>query len=123
MSNPSTVKPSILKLVRALALSFPEAVEQETWGDPTWRVRGRIFVMQKGNVPGGTPSLWLKVNEDTRLGLLGSDPRRFFVPPYVGHKGWVGVVVETAPPKRLLAALLRESYRLIAPKTLARSLG
>jgi len=53
-------------------------------------VRDRIFAMQKGNFVGGQPSLWLKVEEDTRVGLLGSDPKRFFIPPYVGAKGWVG---------------------------------
>lgn len=117
--NPLTVKPSIFSALRAICLALPEAVEKETWGDPTWRVRDRIFAMQKGNFAGGQPSLWLKVEEDTRIGLLGSDPKRFFVPPYVGSKGWVGVTLTTAPPKLLLARLIRESYRLIAPKKLA----
>lgn len=116
--NVLTVKPAILAKLRSICLELPEAVERETWGDPTWRVRDRIFAMQKGNVEGGTPSLWLKVHEDTRVGLLGSDPRRFFIPPYVGSKGWVGVTLTSAPPAALLTQLIRESYQLIAPKTL-----
>jgi predicted DNA-binding protein (MmcQ/YjbR family) len=51
--------------------------------------------------------------------LVGADPARFFVPPYVGHKGWVGMRLDDRPNWREVAALVRRSYRLIAPKRLA----
>jgi predicted DNA-binding protein (MmcQ/YjbR family) len=77
--------------VREACLALPGAFEQETWGDPTWRVAKRIFVMQKGNYAGGRPSLWLKVPPGDQPALVAADPARYFVPPYVGTKGWIGV--------------------------------
>ncbi len=99
---------------------MPEASEKEAWGDPTWRVRDRIFAMQKGNFEGGRPSVWLKAAEGLQGALVASAPDRFFVPPYVGHKGWVGVHLDD---RRVdweeVADLVEESYRLVAPKRLA----
>jgi predicted DNA-binding protein (MmcQ/YjbR family) len=54
--------------------------------------------------------------------LVGSDPERFFVPPYVGHKGWVGIRLDTNPDWDEVAAIVRRSYKLIAPKRLAAAL-
>jgi predicted DNA-binding protein (MmcQ/YjbR family) len=51
--------------------------------------------------------------------LVGADPERFFVPPCLGHKGWVGVRLDREPDWEEVAALVRRSYRLIAPKRLA----
>ena len=51
--------------------------------------------------------------------LVGADPARFFVPPYLGPKGWVGMRLEPAPDWAEVEALVRRSYRLIAPKKLA----
>lgn len=99
---------------------LPDATEKEAWGDPTWRVRDRIFAMQKGNVEGGRPSVWLKAPEGEQAALVGSEADVFFVPPYVGHKGWVGVWLDTpAVDWDELADLIEDSYRLIAPKRLS----
>lgn len=78
-------------------MALPEAVEKETWGDPTWRVRDRIFAMQKGNYDGGRPSVWLKVELGGQELLVDSSAELFFVPPYVGHKGWVGIYMDVKP--------------------------
>jgi predicted DNA-binding protein (MmcQ/YjbR family) len=51
--------------------------------------------------------------------LVGADPERFFVPPYLGHKGWVGIRLDRKPDWEEVAALVKRSYRLIAPKRLA----
>jgi predicted DNA-binding protein (MmcQ/YjbR family) len=51
--------------------------------------------------------------------LVGADPERFFVPPYVGHKGWVGMRLDDKPSWDEVTAMVRRSYRLIAPKRLA----
>ena len=75
--------------------------------------------MQKGNFEGGRPSVWLKAAEGAQGALVASDRDRFFVPPYVGHKGWVGVHLDRSPVDwDELADLVEESYRLIAPKRL-----
>lgn len=117
--NPLTIKPERLHRLRAICLALPQATEKEAWGDPTWRVRDRIFAMQKGNHERGRPSLWLKAPDGAQEVLVGADPERLFIPPYVGHKGWVGMYLDTRKVDwRLVASLVEESYRLIAPKSL-----
>jgi predicted DNA-binding protein (MmcQ/YjbR family) len=103
--------------LRAICLELPEAEEKEAWGDPTFRVRGKIFAMEKRG--DGRVSLWCKAPPGSQMVLVGADPERFFVPPYVGHKGWVGVRLDSKPDWEEVAALVKRSYRLIAPKRLA----
>jgi hypothetical protein len=103
--------------LRAICLGLPEVVEKEAWGDPTFRVRGKIFAMEKRG--DGRVSLWCKAPPGSQMVLVGADPERFFVPPYVGHKGWVGVRLDSTPDWEEVAALVKRSYRLIAPKRLA----
>ena len=74
--------------LRAICLALPEAEERETWGDATFRVRDKIFAMVKQG--DGRVSFWCKAPPGSQMILVGADPERFFVPPYVGHKGWVG---------------------------------
>jgi hypothetical protein len=107
--------------LRAICLALPEAAEQEAWGDPTFRVRDKIFAMEKSG--DGRVSVWLTAPEGAQAMLIGADPERFFVPPYVGHKGWVGVRLDSQPDWDEVAALIRRSYRLIAPKRLAGRVG
>jgi predicted DNA-binding protein (MmcQ/YjbR family) len=114
--NPLTVRADRLARIRKLCLALPEATEKEAWGDPTWRVRGRIFAMQKGNHEGGRPSLWVKAARGDQPVIVESDPSRFFVPPYVGHKGWVGAFLDVRIDWPRLASLVRESYLLVAPR-------
>ena len=103
--------------LRAICLALPEALEKETWGDPTFRVRDRIFALVRHG--DGRLSFWCKAPEGSQMVLVGADPDRFFVPPYVGHKGWVGVRLDHEPDWAEVAALVRRSYRLIAPKRLS----
>src|SRR3954454_25058362 len=70
------------------ALALPEAVEKETWGNPTFRVRDRIFALVSTAMAGSRSGC--KAPEGSQMVLVGADPDRFFVPRYVGHKGWVG---------------------------------
>jgi predicted DNA-binding protein (MmcQ/YjbR family) len=109
--------------LRAICLALPDAQEKEAWGDPTWRVRDRIFAMLKRG--DGRPSVWLKAPEGAQEVLVGADPGRFFRPPYVGHKGWVGIRLDHGPDGDAdwseVAQQVRRSYRLIAPKRLAGS--
>jgi predicted DNA-binding protein (MmcQ/YjbR family) len=119
--NQLTVRPDRLARLRKICLALPDATEKIAWGDPTWRIRDKIFAMQKGNHAGGRPSLWLKGEDGQQAALVDSDPALFFVPPYVGNKGWIGVHLDG---KRIdwdmLSALIESSYRLIAPARRAR---
>jgi predicted DNA-binding protein (MmcQ/YjbR family) len=118
--NRLTVSPPRLKQLRRICLALPEATEKVAWGDPTFRVSDKIFAMQKGNYEGGRPSLWLKLGPGGQQHLVRSQPARYFVPPYVGNKGWVGIWLDgSSVPWTRLAELIAESYGLIAPKSLA----
>jgi predicted DNA-binding protein (MmcQ/YjbR family) len=112
----TALTPAKLARLRALCLALPGATEKEAWGDPTWRVRDKIFAMQKGNYEGGRPSVWFKVADGGQAILVESDGESFFVPPYVGHKGWVGAYLDRKLDWKLLAALITESHGLIGPK-------
>ena len=103
--------------LRSICLALPETEEKEAWGDPTFRVRGKIFAMEKRG--DGRISVWCKAPPGSQIVLVGADPARFFVPTYVGHKGWVGMRLDQEPDWDEVSALVRRSYRLIAPKRLA----
>ncbi len=103
--------------LRAVCLALPEATEQETWGDATFRVRGKIFAMHRRG--DGQPAVWCKAPAGGQGVLVGADPTRFFVPPYVGHRGWIGVRLDAGSEREEVADLVVESYRMTAPKRLA----
>jgi len=109
--------PDPMDRLREICLALPEATERETWGDPTFRVREKIFAMPK--VGDGRLSVWCKAAPGAQDILVGSDPERFFVPPYVGHNGWIGVRLDVQVDWDELADLLEESYRMTAPKRLS----
>ncbi len=98
-------------------MDLPEASEKLAWGDPTFRVRDKIFAMEKRG--DGRVSVWCKAPPGSQDVLVFADPERFFVPPYVGHKGWVGMRLDEDPNWSEVAEIVRRSYRLIAPKRLA----
>lgn len=102
--------------LRRICLAFPEATEQGGVGDPTFRVRDKIFAMR--HPVDGRLSLWCKAAPGAQRVLVGSDPNRFFVPPYVGHHGWVGMWLDVAIDWDEVADLVEESYRMTAPKRL-----
>lgn len=103
--------------VRRLCLALPETAEKEAWGDPTFRVREKIFAMVKRG--DGPVSVWCKAAGGFQEMLIESDPALYFRPPYVGHKGWVGLRLDDDPDPATVDAAIRQSYRLIAPKKLA----
>src|SRR5579859_5863388 len=76
--------------LRAICLALPEATEKVTWGEhPTFRVRDKIFAMVHD--ARGRLSLWCKAPPGAQEAFVGSEPERFFVPPYVGQHGWLGI--------------------------------
>jgi predicted DNA-binding protein (MmcQ/YjbR family) len=111
----------ITEHLRAICLSLPEATEKEAWGDPTFRVRDKIFAMEKRG--DGRVSVWLKAPEGFRDLIVGADPAAYFVPPYVGHKGWIGIRLDRRPDWQDVRKMIEQSYRLVAPKRLASRLA
>jgi hypothetical protein len=121
MNQDRSVVDDVMERARRVCLALPEAVEQEAWGEPTFRVRKKIFAMyaSAGNHHGaGRYGLWLKAPIGVQEMLVRSDPDTYFVPPYVGVKGWIGVVLPAVDDAEL-AGLVAQSYCMIAPKKLA----
>jgi predicted DNA-binding protein (MmcQ/YjbR family) len=113
--NPSTLARDRLARLREICLSFPETAERVSFGDPNWTVKGKGFAAQKGNFEGGRPSLWFRP-ADGEQQVLASDRERFFVPPYVGGKGWLAMYLDAAMDWSEIAELVEDSYRQKAPK-------
>lgn len=115
--NPSTLAPDRLERLRAICLSFPETAERVSFGDPNWTVNGKGFGAQKGNYDGGRPNLWFKPAPGEQQALVASDPDRFFIPPYVGGKGWLAVHLDGEEVDWAeIEELVEDSYRQMAPK-------
>jgi len=119
------MKTDPLMRLRTMCLALPEAHEQEAWGEPTFRVRKKMFAMyaSAGNHHGrGRPAVWCKARALNQHLLVVAHPDRFFVPPYVGPSGWVGVWLDDDADWDGLGGLLSEGYRLVAPKRLIAAL-
>jgi hypothetical protein len=116
MSEIVSVSGELLDQLRAICLSLPEAVEAGGVGNPSFKVRDKIFAMQHGM--DNRPSLWVKAPRGFQGMIIESDPEHCFVPPYVGHHGWVGIWLDPPPSWGFIAQLVRDSYRMTAPKRL-----
>jgi hypothetical protein len=107
--------------LRTLCLALPEAHEVEAWGEPTFRVRNKIFAMYASAAThhgAGRTSVWCKAKPVTQDMMIRAEPNRYYSPPYVGPKGWVGVWLDKSPDWATLESLLRDAYRMTAPKRL-----
>lgn len=113
-----------LMSLRELCLALPEAVEDATGvGSPSFKVAGKMFVLHAVNHHGdGKTAFWCKGREGAQLALTSSDPERYFVPPYVGRYGWIGVRLDRPVDWLEVEALIEDSYRLTAPARFVRSL-
>src|ERR1700685_4653296 len=109
--------PAIAKL-REICLAFPEAFEKEAWGECTFRVAGgSMFAMTDNDHHGsGHCAVWVKAPAMVQEILVNSDPKRFFIPPYMGKKGWVGVRIDYKVKWDQTAAILKDGYLMSAPK-------
>jgi hypothetical protein len=100
------VKPSS---VRRTALSLPGAKERETWGEATFRVKEKIFVVLTRTEAS------VKARKEHQHSIIASDPKTFAVAPYVGRFGWIMVRLATVPPDAM-RVLVTDAWRLTAPK-------
>jgi hypothetical protein len=109
-----------LDRVRRACLELPEATEQEAWGEPTFRVRKKIFAMYAaaGNHHGaGHCAVWCPAPVGVQEMLVRAEPDKYFVPPYVGPKGWVGIRLEQVSDVELREHAI-QAWCMIAPKKL-----
>ena len=110
--------------LRAICLALPDTSEKVAWGEPTWRVRGRLFAQLDNHHHGADHlGVWLPAPLGEQEALVKADPARFFRPPYVGIRGWVGVRIDGRPSWKQVAALVEQAYRHVAPAAKRRRRG
>ena len=110
----------ILGRVRELCLALPEVSERLSHGAPTFFVRGkRAFLMVLNDHHGdGRYAIWCAAEPGTQALLVEADPERFFVPPYVGHRGWLGFRLDRGLDWNELAGIVEDAYAEVAPTKL-----
>jgi len=106
--------------LREICLSLPEATERATHGEPGFFVRDKkLFVMLDDHHHGADHlAFWCAAPPGAQEACIGDDPERYFRPPYVGHRGWLGVRIDNDPEWDEIAEVVRDAYRQVAPKTL-----
>jgi hypothetical protein len=111
--------------VREICLSFPQSIEVMAHGSPDFRVEGgKTFATYVINHHGdGHLALWLRSPPGAQSMLVDAEPEYFYVPPYVGPKGWLGVDLDKSLNWLRIADLVREAYVEVAPYSLTKELG
>ena len=105
--------------LRAICLALPETTEKTAWSEPTWRVKGKLFAQLDNHHHGADHlAVWLPAPLGEQESMIYLDPARFFRPPYVGQRGWVGVRIDRRPDWALVATLVKQAYREVAPPRL-----
>ena len=109
-----------LREVREACVALPEVTERLSHGAPTFFVRDKkSFVMFHDDHHGdGILGIWCAAPAGVQQELVETEPERFFRPPYVGHRGWLGVRLDRSPDWAELRVIVADAYRQVAPKTL-----
>jgi hypothetical protein len=109
-----------LDRVRGLCLALPETTERLSHGAPTFFIRDkRTFVTFMDDHHGdGRLAIWCAAPPGVPPTLVAEEPGRFFVPPYVGGRGWLGVRLDVDVDWAEVAGIVEDAYRLVAPRRL-----
>jgi hypothetical protein len=112
-----------LTRVRELCLELPGTSERLSHGEPTFFVGKKVFVMfANDHHNDGRVAVWVPAPPGMQESLIASDPERFFRPPYVGVRGWVGIILDQVSDD-ILSAHVQMAWELIAPKRLINERG
>lgn len=116
---------AVLRRLREVCGALPEVSERISHGAPTFFVRDRrvLCTYHPHGIHGehGT-SIWAPAPPGVQHQLVEAEPERFYRPPYVGGRGWIGVRLDRDLDWDEIDGIVRDAYRLVAPKTLARRL-
>ena len=108
-----------LAAVRAACLALPRVTERPSHGQPAFFVGRRCFAMVTVDHHGdGRLALWCAAPEGVQAEVVELEPDRFFVPPYVGHRGWIGVRLDIEVDWDEVAGVVEDAYRTVAPRRL-----
>ena len=108
--------------VRTICLALPEVTERLSHGTPAWFVSGKksfVTLWADGHHADEFPHLWVAGLAGAQQELTAAEPERFFRPPYVGGRGWIGVRLDGDPDWAEVAELCQDAYRAVAPARLA----
>jgi hypothetical protein len=109
--------------LRRICLALPEVSERPSHGEPTFFVRDRkTFVMFADHHHDDRLAFWCAAPDGFQRMLVEAEPGRFFVPPYVGHRGWLGVYLDVPVDWDEVRAIVEGAYRAIASRRLAAEL-
>ena len=105
-----------IQKLRELCMSLPDATEKISHGEPTWKAgKGKVFATLDNHHHGAAHlSVWSPMPPGVQQSLVELDAERFFVPPYVGHSGWIGIVLDVKPDWAMVEKLLREAFLHVA---------
>ena len=106
--------PATVERLRYLCAALPDVTERLSHGEPAWFVRDRSFATTADHHHDDRLAVWLAAPAGRQESLVETDPERFFRPPYVGHRGWVGVYLDVPVDWAELAQLLVEAHATIA---------
>ena len=106
--------------IRRICLALPETSERPSHGAPTFFVRDKkAFLMVLTDHHGdGRFAIWCAAGDGMQAMLVEADPERFFRPPYVGHRGWLGVRLDRGLDWDELAGIIEDAYAEVAPARL-----
>jgi hypothetical protein len=108
-----------LERLRSICLALPETTERLSHGEPAWFIREKkTFVTHAKFHHDDRIAFWCAAPEGAQHALVTAHPARFFVPPYVGHRGWLGVRLDVSVDWDEVADLVLAAYRAVAPKRL-----
>jgi hypothetical protein len=114
---------STLTRIRDLCLSLPETSERLSHGHPTFFIRGKkTFVMYLDDHHGdGRLAIWCAAPQGMQHMLVEGEPDHYFVPPYVGHRGWLGVHLNRGLDWNEIAGAIEDAYATVAPEKLVQA--
>ena len=107
-----------LARVRGACLALPGATEKLSHGSPTFFVKKSFLMFHDDHHGDGRLAVWCAAPEGAQHLMVEAEPHRFFVPAYVGHRGWLGVRLDRSPDWAEVAGICADAYRQVAPKTL-----
>ena len=112
------MSPKQLERLRRICLTLPATTERLSHGEPTFFVRGKVFVMFADNHHNdGHVAIWIPVPSGFQSAFIEADPETYFKPPYVGVRGWVGIELARISDKDLTFHI-HTAWEIIAPKRL-----
>jgi hypothetical protein len=121
VNDPNPESAGLAERLRVICLALPEVTERSSHGAPTWFVRDKssfVTLWADGHHANQFPHLWCAAPPGAQAELTASDPERFFRPPYVGGRGWLGVRLDRDIDWTEIAELCQDAYRVIAPARL-----